>query len=687
MPTFFDLNEVWEEFATDAIAEGSDCTILASEGPMPFNVCQKNCSKNLYNAWPATTLCNAFNYNYLPIDPNAPLPNDARCEYLSCIDNPPGTQPSPGWILWTYNRGTAVTQDLVSGNFNGIEINSSAPCTGSTNGSFPLVPRDNAYDVAVINVAGTGRDRVLIVGGDAKEANIYYSDDGGRSFQCYDGPQIFSPRGFTVIMQPKGILPGNPALLLGGEVEEVTNSIGMFVNVGDGTTGWVRPTCTPGSCAGQCEDPNTYCLPGAPVLPGQVAYDWSTLYLWLEGPSNPTLPVFYLNSSNYNVGWLPLTGASGTGAMGRRVFIKGPAPGSGCFFSTDYTAARLWIDGTKDAYSNNSFATARTPYGPWVPGVGPWTARGSAVVTTSEDQTKIWFGGGFNFEDGYVERPTQGDLWTVDVTVCLLGANGVQCTDPSHVSGPPDLNNVLCSCLPQWQGDDRCGSCTLGSWGPTCTGTCPSGNGFCNSGNGWGVCDPVNGCTCTGNHVQGPAMTCDACTAGYATPDCSPCAPCDPTGGYCDGDGMPVGTGQCICNAGFTGPTCSDVVQSQSATKTVFPKPPSYTSSPAPAAPTASAGLSSGAAAAVSVVVIGVAIGGGFFVWSTFFGGGPAIAAAFASVKAALPSASAFGGNAAGSERSGLLAAKAGPLSPQAAQARFASTPNTGTKGDPSSFA
>jgi hypothetical protein len=238
-------------------------------------------------------------------------------------------------------QGTVVVTPDGGSTWNGMEVNSSAPCFGSANPNVPLVPRDNAYAVGIVNNRGVGGgDRIIVLGGDATENNVYFSDDSGLTFSCYDGAQIWSARGYALIAHPTGIFPGDPVFLMGGYVNESVPSIGIFVNTGDGTANWARPTCTPGSCAQVCSDaPGTYCLPST-VLPGQVAWTWDTMYLWSDDAVNT---VFELNAASYGQGWA-VTGASATsGVPGtRRVFIKGPNVGSGCFFSTDFTASKFF---------------------------------------------------------------------------------------------------------------------------------------------------------------------------------------------------------------------------------------------------------------------------------------------------------------------------------------------------------
>jgi hypothetical protein len=278
---------------------------------------------------------------------------------------------------------------------------------------------------------------------------------------------------------------------------------------------------------------------------------------------------------------------------------------------------------------------------------------GAILVVSSADGTRVFVAGGADFAGGAPTGAALSDAWAVDATVCLLGAAGTVCS--GH--GVADATTVTCACDPAWQGDDRCGTCTAGTYGPTCASTCPSGaGGFCNSNNGWGVCDSSVGCICSGQHT---GAACDQCNSGYWGSSCAACAPCS-ANGVCDGSGTTSGGGNCICNAGWFGPDCSE------------PDALAISPSRAPAAGSGGGGgggLGAGGAFAVALLVIGAAAGGGLYIFAAFFGGGPALAAAAAKARAMLPSGFGFGG---GNERVGLLAgSKAGALSPVAAHARF----------------
>ena len=648
---FVDLDARWAKVCDGCTGGGTpdECTVLVGNGalqPVTLAECQGNCTANAN--------CTEVNYN------SGAIPNSFAfdCVLRSCKVNPPTTLPDDtGYSVYTFNRGTALQYDKIADTWTGFTVRANA-CPSSPTA---LVPRDAGYTVGIAyDKAAGGGDRLLVIGGDANETNVYYSDDCGRSWSCFDGPQPFSPRGWAPIVSPQGIFPGDPVWLLGGDVNELTPSVAMFGNTNGGTAGWARPACSSPPCAADCEPgTGTYCLPGFPVYAGQVVADWSTLWLWLDDDAEggPRNSVWWLNSSNYGSGFTQLQGADSAGALGRRAYVRGSAPGAGCFFSTDFTAGHLWerdVNGeAPDASSSNAFATARTPAGPWVPGTAPWAPRASAAVVASETQDRIWVAGGFPFVNGVAQAPAFGDVWTVDATVCLLGANGAQCS--GHALDV-DLDNLVCNCLPNWAGDDRCSTCTPGlAYNPAAG--CPEcpvafGGGPCNVENGWGVCDPVAGCVCAFNH-DGP--NCGQCAAGHYGAVCAACAACDPVGGACDGSGSSIGTGACECNPGYTGADCSQRI-------------------PPPAA--AAAGLSTGGAVAVSLLVIGAAVGGGLYVFATFFGGGPALAAAAAKARAMLPSG--FGG---GTERVGLLAgSKAGALSPVAAQARFGGSARAGSR-------
>ena len=578
-----------------------------------------------------------------------------------------------------YNRGTALQYDSGSNTWTPYTINAAA-CPDPDQPPAPLVPRDSGYTLGVMFGKGQGGgDRLLVLGGNQDENNVYYSDDCGRTWSCFDGVNIWDPRSFAPLIHPQGIFPGDPLFMLGGDIEEVLPSIGIFANTGDGTSNWVRPLCDGVSgCPYDCDDPVVpgYCDPDSPVYPGQAVSDWTTMWLFMDAPSPLAGSVFWLNSTNYaTTGWTPLASPIAPAVTyGRRVFVKGPNSGSGCFFATDFTAIHLWntAAGNPDATSTNNFVTSRSAGGPWVPGVAPWAPRGSAVVVTSEKQDKIWVGGGFTFTNGVPSAPVYGDVWTVDGSVCLLGANGQQCTDPTHVSGPPDMDNLLCNCAPQWQGDDRCGSCSPGSYGPTCASTCgggASGNGFCNADLGWGLCNPQSGCVCTGQHVNGPAAACDACTASFWGASCAACPACDPAhtvGGACDGSGTTGGTGLCLCEENYEGPTCSQAIPA------FLPSPTPNPPAPAPAT------LSAGAAAAVALVVVSLSAAGGLFVWGRFLGGGPTLSAAFAKITSL--------GSSSGVERTSLLStssaraanvpSKVPAMTPSQLASRFGSTPS-----------
>ena len=88
-----------------------------------------------------------------------------------------------------------------------------------------LIPRDGGYSVGSTN--GPVGDRLLIIGGNNADNNVFYSDDCGVTWDCYDGPNFFNPRSFSPIIHPKGIFPGDPIFFAGGLSGETTFSV-MF---------------------------------------------------------------------------------------------------------------------------------------------------------------------------------------------------------------------------------------------------------------------------------------------------------------------------------------------------------------------------------------------------------------------------------------------------------------------------
>ena len=523
-------------------------------------------------------------------------------------------------------------------------------------GNPALLPRDRVGTYTVGRTAIDGDpakgDRLLVIGGDDSSNNVFWSDNCGVDWFCFDGDQPWTTFGLSFApVITLDSLPGEPLILAGGLENTVSGAQpnrALFYTFDGGADSWERG----------------YDLPVDGVFPGAITQDRTTVYVF--GGSSSGFAVWTLDEGNYNTtGFQMVPGsANAQGAdVGRRVFIGGSASG-GCFFATDFSPGDLWASQRAGApiTSSNTFFVAREATGPWLPySNAPWAARASAAVVTSRDGTRVYVAGGVGFDAGVPTGETFSDVWSVDASVCLLSPTGAICS--GH--GTADLSSVSCVCDAAWQGDDRCGTCTLGLFGPTCGSSCPSGNGFCNSGSGWGVCDPVQGCTCSGQRANGPAGACDACLPSYYGVACAACPNCDPVhtvGGVCDGSGTNGGTGRCVCRDGYLPPLCSAPA-------------PSPSPSGAPAADSASASaaaVSPGAAAAASLFAIALAAAGGVFVYGRFFGGGPRLASLWDSLSASVGRAATKVGN--GSlERTSLLGAARVPVSPEAAAGRFGS--------------
>lgn len=425
-----------------------------------------------------------------------------------------------------------------------------------------------------------------MIGGDDSSNNVYFSDDCGYNWYCFDGDQPWTTFGLSFApVLTLDALPGAPLIMAGGLANmpdggaELSSALYYALDGGAGT--WQQG----------------YDLPISGVFPGAVAQDRSSVFVF--GGAASGFAVWSLDESNYNTtGFAMVPGSAyAQGAdVGRREFVRGTKSG-GCWVATDFSPGDLWAAqrgaGAPIASSNTVFV-ARAATGPWVSYVAPWAPRASAAVVLSRDGTLVFVAGGVGFAGGAPSGEVFNDVWAVDARVCLLsGSGGAVCS--GH--GAANLADVSCTCDAAWSGDDRCSSCTLGAYGPSCSSTCPSGpgGGFCNADRGFGVCDPVVSCVCTGQHVDGPLHACDGCAAlswGASCAACPACVPANTVGGACNGSGTPGGTGICVCVAGFVGTTCAVAA-------------PSASPSAAPAA--AAAGLGPGAAAGVSAIVLALA--------------------------------------------------------------------------------
>jgi hypothetical protein len=493
-------------------------------------------------------------------------------------------------------------------------------------GNPPLLPRNALDGYTVGLMKWNNSDRLVILGGSEGDSNVYYSDDCGITFSCFDQVQPWSAAGrsFSPLLQAPGVIPGDPLLMAGGydyDPSLPSFSTGLYYSFNGAAEVWGK----------------AYDLPFAPVWPGQLGFDDERLYLFAGVTADIPYTVYYVDQNTYNnSGWTLLVNGSSEGSFGRRVYVKGKVSG-GCWFSTDYSAGDLWgstldnsgLEPNVEVYSMNQFSVARTASGPWSnPVPAPWTARASAAVVSSEDRTAIWFAGGMEFMDGLPSGATFGDVWAIDAAVCLHGTNNRICS--GH--GTANLDTVTCTCQPAWDGDDRCSSCGASFSGDNCD--------QCNSPNSAG-------------------------------PDCAPCLPC--VHGKCSGAGTTSGDGSCVCVLGWTGDSCNiQLTPVVRASASPVPQPPN----------TGKPGLSGGAVFAIVASVLLLGGGGGLYALSIV--NPAAFAALKSSATAAVNSASkavASRAGVSGGERTSLLKATpaSAALSAEQAAQRFSAVGHGGS--------
>ena len=316
-------------------------------------------------------------------------------------------------------------------------------------GNPALLPRDRVgtYTVGTTKIGGdpAAGDRLLVIGGDDQSNNVYWSDNCGTTWYCFDGKEPWTEAGksFAPILT-LAALPGEP-LIMGGGLDNTPGggfrlSQELYYAYDGGAGTWQR----------------AYDLPLPGVFPGMLAQDRDTVYLF--GNASTGFAVWALDESTYNTtGWSLLPGSAGGsgGDVGRRLYIQGAVSG-GCFFATDANPGELWA-GQRDPSlppitSSSDFFTAAAATGPWVRGTGRWAPRSSAAVALTSDRRTAVVAGGVVFVQGAPTGEALTDAWAVNASVCLLGANGRVCS--GH--GTPSLDTVTCACDVGFTGSPAC---------------------------------------------------------------------------------------------------------------------------------------------------------------------------------------------------------------------------------------
>ena len=209
-----------------------------------------------------------------------------------------------------------------------------------------------------------------------------------------------------------------------------------------------------------------YLLPDTPALSGSFAYDWNAMYLFYESADvGGDGDLYYLNNSNFRGdainggGWSQVENGI-DGGYGRKVFIRGNKTGSGCWFSTDILAEDIWVYWVPGQTAHNNISISWSANGPWrtISGAAPWTPRVAAALATTWSANVAWLGSGMDMVDGFPQLPSYGDVWQIDVGVCLLDT----VTGSPKVCngrGTPNLVDVTCVCDAGFSGT----TCQIGS--------------------------------------------------------------------------------------------------------------------------------------------------------------------------------------------------------------------------------
>ena len=172
---FVDLDDEWFPLCQNCSAQEADCPFIArfsSNASQTLSDCQSLCQQ--YDN------CTAINYN--PAGSGNPRQGD--CVLRACNDLPPLTDPdADGYSAFSYHRGV-TTHIGMDGTYQRIPLYAK-PCPDPNQPPAPLTPRSNTYSIGVVHLT-SGYDRILVLGGDNQENNVYFSEDCGITFTCYD---------------------------------------------------------------------------------------------------------------------------------------------------------------------------------------------------------------------------------------------------------------------------------------------------------------------------------------------------------------------------------------------------------------------------------------------------------------------------------------------------------------------